>query len=484
LRGEEEKSVLIAVRDQAGCAIQMLNCEIYDAGKMKRRASTNNRERGQSYSRCIIAKITLPHKVGFLGREHVAMVVHMHNELANLVLKQQRLNKFWNWLSKRIKTFNVQVLMGDFNMSLFMVIPELRSRGVKIDLGAWYPWKSLEGEPMTDSCGIFFVNLPGVYTLSKNLDHLHDRDATGILARGVDLTEDFEDGGEEAAAVNSAVAETGEDSGESEDDAPKPFGGFDRIDDNQGPGKSLPTYLPKKDSLLDKMRPSLTPSKESAAVAAPNKDRKNDGIKFKEKRLSAKIWRYKGEHQRGSHFPICVFTNNVGRRSPEKLEERRQKQMRRSWRGPQWWAQGSQEGCRARTQDADLQQGWQSRPRGDFRDSPSGQHPVVEVWPRGRLDRWKEQAQSDRRTGRRGARPLCSQASGEGWIPVLREEPEPWSAWSSTVTAAVAAAGPIGGFTPWWPPGGLTASDPSPGECLRWAAAGVVDAPRYVELAD
>ena len=329
---------------------------------------------------------------------------------------------------------------------------------------------------MADSCGIFFVNLPGVYTLSKNLDHLHDRDATGILARGVDLTEDFEDGGEEAAAVNSAVAETGEDSGESEDDAPKPFGGFDRIDDNQGPGKSLPTYLPKNDSLVDKMRPSLTPSKESAAVAAPNKDRKNDGIRFREKRLKAKIWRYKGVHHRGSHFPICVFTNNVGRRSPEKLEERRQKQMRRSWRGPQWWAQGSQESCRGRTQDADLQQGWQSRPRGDFRDSPSGQHPVVQVWPRGRLGRWKEQqAQSDRRTGRRGGRPLCSQASGEG---------EPWSAWSNSVTAAVAAAGPIGGLTPWWPPEGLTANDPSPGESLRWVAAGVVDAPRYVELRD
>ena len=397
----------------------------------------------------------------------------MHNELANLVLKQHRLDKFWNWLSKKIETFNVQVLMGDFNMSLFMVIPELRSRGVKIDLGAWYPWKSLEGEPMTDSCGIFFVNLPGVYTLSKNLDHLHDRDATGILARGVDLTEDFEDGGEEAAAVNSAVAETGEDSGESEDDAPKPFGGFDRIDDNQGPGKSLPTYLPKKDSLLDKMRPSLTPSKESAAVAAPNKDRKNDGIKFKEKRLSAKIWRYKGEHQRGSHFPICVFTNNVGRRSPEKLEERRQKQMRRSWRGPQWWAQGSQEGCRARTQDADLQQGWQSRPRGDSRDSPSGQQAQSD-WSRGRLERWREQqAQNDWRTDRRGGRPLCSQASGEG---------DPWSAWGNNYTAAVAAAGSIGGLTPWWAPEGLTAHDPSPGEALRAAAATVVDGPRYVRL--
>ena len=71
--------------------------------------------------------------------------------------------------------------MGDFNMSLFRVIPELRSRGVKIDLGAWYPWKSLEGEPMSDSQGIFFVNLPGVYTLNKNLGDIHERDPTGVL---------------------------------------------------------------------------------------------------------------------------------------------------------------------------------------------------------------------------------------------------------------------------------------------------------------
>ena len=135
----------------------------------------------------------------------------------------------------------------------FRVIPELRRRGVQIDLGAWYPWKSLEGEPMTDSCGIFFVNLPGVYTLSKNLDHLHDRDATGILARGQTVVsgepcisrKDFGDGGEEAAADDSAVAETGEDSDESEDDAPKPFGGFDRIEEEAGPGKRLECYLPK-----------------------------------------------------------------------------------------------------------------------------------------------------------------------------------------------------------------------------------------------
>ena len=90
------------------------------------------------------------------------MVVHMHNELANCKFGKEKLTNYLNWLSEKIKQFKVQVVMGDFNMSLFRVIPELRSRGAVIDLGAWYPWKSLEGEPMSDSCGIFFVDLPGV----------------------------------------------------------------------------------------------------------------------------------------------------------------------------------------------------------------------------------------------------------------------------------------------------------------------------------
>ena len=115
----------------------MLDLERKDHGETKR--SKTSRVRGIAYSRSIIAKVTLPHNVGFLGREHVAMVVHMHNELANLILGPDKLEAFWDWLWEKIDRFKVQVLMGDFNMSLFRVIPELRSRGVVIDLGARYP---------------------------------------------------------------------------------------------------------------------------------------------------------------------------------------------------------------------------------------------------------------------------------------------------------------------------------------------------------
>ena len=116
--------------------------------------------------------------------------------------------------------YEVEVLMGDFNMSLFRVILELRSRGAVVDLGAWYPWKSLKGEPMSDSCGILFVDLPGVYTLNETLGDIHDRDSVGVLVRvdpvrsgePVIWDEDVDD--------DSAVAGSSEDFDESEDDSP------------------------------------------------------------------------------------------------------------------------------------------------------------------------------------------------------------------------------------------------------------------------
>ena len=51
--------------------------------------------------------------------------------------------------------------MGDFHMSLFRVIPEFRSRGVAIDLAAWYLGKDPAGIPCADSCGIFCLNKLG-----------------------------------------------------------------------------------------------------------------------------------------------------------------------------------------------------------------------------------------------------------------------------------------------------------------------------------
>ena len=83
-----------------------------------------------------------------------------------------------------------------------------------------------------------------------------------------------------------------------------------------------------------------------------------------------------GVHQRGSHSPICVFSNNVGRRSPKKLEERKEKQKQRPWYVPKWsqssrtkeWQSPTKE-WQGLQEDADPQQGEQPRPVEDMANS-------------------------------------------------------------------------------------------------------------------
>ena len=126
--------------------------------------------------------------------------------------------------------------------------------------------------------------------------------------------------------------------------------GFDTIDPQGGPGMPLTTYLPKRSVLIAKLEPSLTPSQASAAAVAEQCKGKGKGedegkgkgkdatlrtcIRMKEKRLDADLWRCDGVEYKGSHFPICVFTNNIGRRSPEKLRERAQRSQNK--KSTQW----------------------------------------------------------------------------------------------------------------------------------------------------
>ena len=116
--------------------------------------------------------------------------------------------------------------------------------------------------------------------------------------------------------------------------------GFSRFIEKCGPGFPITTYLPKKDwDLVTKLAGSLQTSKRSkAAVAASiqaSKGKKGEGkgdgkgqhgcIKIQEKRLDVDLWTCAGENYGGSHFPLCAFTHNVGRRSPQKLEQRMQR---------------------------------------------------------------------------------------------------------------------------------------------------------------
>ena len=116
---------------------------------------------------------------------------------------------------------------------------------------------------------------PGECRLKVGLSQLHGDDETGILAEWHQR--------QTAVAVEETVT-------------------FDVHEKEGGPGQPLACYLPKKADFDAKLRPTLTPSRESAAVAAQRKEQKgkgkgkqaNIGLKIVEKRLDVKIWRSGG----------------------------------------------------------------------------------------------------------------------------------------------------------------------------------------------
>ena len=225
---------------------------------------------------------------------------------------------------------------------------------------------------------------------------------------------------------------------------------------------------------------SSRPSHPSAAISYPHKDRKVDGIKFKEKRLDARIWRCEGVHQRGSHFPICVFTNNVGRRSPQKLEERKQKQLQRSWQGSQWRTTRGRD-CspppRARTQQ------W-SPPRPPLRARPQQSQaqgrPAVAGEPPDACSRYRARSWSSRERGGRRDGQEATRTSGDQqyiqansapwiaeWTAYTTPCPRSWGSVPGAEWAAVAAEATNVGVQSWWPTEPEALDNVTPAKALR-----------------
>ena len=68
--------------------------------------------------------------------------VHMHSRTAKKETNNAHgaTQVFWGLLASYLLGYRVRVLAGDFNMSFFSVIAELRARGFQINLAAWYPF--------------------------------------------------------------------------------------------------------------------------------------------------------------------------------------------------------------------------------------------------------------------------------------------------------------------------------------------------------
>ena len=161
--------MLLGARANSCKRVELIHWDRLNHGRYRKKTA---------YSRAFHCRIEQDQNIGFIGKSHRVVVAHVYRHLANGKWPT-RLEKFWDWLAKRLS--ECDVLMGDFNMAFFMVVPEMRSRGVKIDLAAWYPWKLADGTACADSCGIFFVNKPGQYLLETGPECLHANDEKGFF---------------------------------------------------------------------------------------------------------------------------------------------------------------------------------------------------------------------------------------------------------------------------------------------------------------
>ena len=79
-----------------------------------------------------------------LENEVVIGDVHLHCMTAKKEVGDgfRALKIFWHKLAAFIIELRVRIVAGDFNMALWQVVPELRARGVLVNLAAWYPWQA------------------------------------------------------------------------------------------------------------------------------------------------------------------------------------------------------------------------------------------------------------------------------------------------------------------------------------------------------
>ena len=292
IRPEEPVTLLLGVRSAVADCSKLLDYTKTDEGQYKSKSSAKNKMR--AYTRTLTGQINMKTNIGYIGKALRVAVCHLHFQVGNnnRGFKKQH-DKFWEWLAKHLKDFAVHVLIGDFNMSLFKVVPELRSRGIEANLVSWFPWRSEEtGMAMADSCGIFFVVRCDV---SPSVD-------PNIWAHEV----------WEKLPVFS---------------------------ENAGPGQPLSTYLPKDGELPKKILDSLQPlpmtikeGDESVEDASAVAGKVKDGLSVKGKLLQVSVWKYEGENHKGSHFPCAAWTNAESRRSEQAYCERLRKSREKRWR--------------------------------------------------------------------------------------------------------------------------------------------------------
>ena len=216
----------------------------------RRRVDGEYKDKGghfkQAITRVLVAHVAF-HKPVAGHSSFTICNVHFHH----LAAKKARgmadtHNRFWQELAALIRDCGVQVLAGDFNMSLFCVVPQLRQQGIIVNTAAWFPWVKVSTDKVhLDSCGVFVIGgVTSIKQLCNPFEHHH--------GHGVQLNENSED----------------EHEGDPTSDAQAPRPNLQHF--NSGQGYECTSYLPKtEEQVLAAIKETLTLSVEGPNVRVP-----------------------------------------------------------------------------------------------------------------------------------------------------------------------------------------------------------------------
>jgi hypothetical protein len=274
----------------------------------------------------MVGRISFKQNIGCLGKNIVVCGAHGHYR----TMKGEwptALVSFWDRLAAKIYRHGVQFLAGDFNMAFTTVVTQLRSRGLKIDCVAWYPWRhttaELHGQHLGfDSCGIFYIGGTVKVSMPWSL-----RDMETLVEIGNPAPQ--------SRQTLHAVGDLKWMTNAIEDSM------LDRYEGTNHPGQPWSAYRWKsfkeaKDekNLQQQLEELLQPTSNMRDLDnMPKRPGSNyrPYLRLKSKTMDKREWLGSmeagsvGQIHNGAHFPLCVFTDNGRARSKEKTMERAQK---------------------------------------------------------------------------------------------------------------------------------------------------------------
>ena len=134
--GEESKgAILMAVRKNVCENIECVYSDSWVDGIWNVKGKNNT-----ATTRVMVCKFTWKQNIGHLGKDVTVMGVHGHYRTMNMLFNKTVNDELWKKIKDLIVEHNVNLLVGDWNMSLPQVVPRLTALGLHVDLCSWYPW--------------------------------------------------------------------------------------------------------------------------------------------------------------------------------------------------------------------------------------------------------------------------------------------------------------------------------------------------------